>query len=95
MEIGILGTGCPNCKRLEKVTRQALDEMGVEATVTKVTDMMDILSYQIPSTETSVSPNRNQDFFLLSCQLLHSRVFANSRRSFKANYWCFFKMRFA
>jgi small redox-active disulfide protein 2 len=50
MEVKILGTGCPNCKRLEKVTRQALDEMGVEATVTKVTDMMDILSYKIPAT---------------------------------------------
>ena len=50
MEVKILGTGCPNCKRLEKVTRQALDEVGVEATVTKVTDMMDILSYKIPST---------------------------------------------
>lgn len=50
MEVKILGTGCPNCKRLEKVTRQALDEMGVEATVTKVTDMMDILSYRIPAT---------------------------------------------
>ena len=50
MEVKILGTGCPNCKRLEKVTRQALNELGVEATVTKVTDMMDILSYQIPAT---------------------------------------------
>jgi len=50
MEVKILGTGCPNCKRLEKVTRQALGELGVEATVTKVTDMMDILSYKIPAT---------------------------------------------
>jgi small redox-active disulfide protein 2 len=50
MEVKILGTGCPNCRRLEKVTRQVLDEMGVEATVTKVTDMMDILSYGIPAT---------------------------------------------
>lgn len=50
MEVKILGTGCPNCKRLEKVARQALDEMDIEATVTKVTDMMDILSYNIPAT---------------------------------------------
>ena len=50
MEVKILGTGCPNCKRLEKVARQALAEMGVEATVTKVTDMVDILAYNIPAT---------------------------------------------
>lgn len=50
MQVKILGTGCPNCKRLEKVARQALDEMDIEATVTKVTDMMDILSYNIPAT---------------------------------------------
>jgi small redox-active disulfide protein 2 len=50
MEVKILGTGCPNCKRLEKVAREALDEMGVQATVIKVTDMMDILSYNIPAT---------------------------------------------
>jgi small redox-active disulfide protein 2 len=50
MEVKILGTGCPNCKRLEKVTREALDEMGVAADVGKVTDMVDILSYNIPAT---------------------------------------------
>ncbi len=50
MEVKILGTGCPNCKRLEKVTREVLAEMGVEATVTKVTRIEDILSYQIPAT---------------------------------------------
>ena len=50
MKIKVLGTGCPNCRRLEKVARQALDEMDIEATVTKVTDMMDILSYNIPAT---------------------------------------------
>jgi small redox-active disulfide protein 2 len=50
MEVKILGTGCPNCKRLEKVAREALAEMGVEATVTKVTDMVDILAYNIPTT---------------------------------------------
>lgn len=50
MEVRILGTGCPNCKRLEKVTRETLAEMGVEATVTKVTRMEEILSYGIPAT---------------------------------------------
>jgi len=50
MEVKILGTGCPNCKRLEKVTREALAEMSVDANVVKVTDMVDILSYNIPAT---------------------------------------------
>jgi small redox-active disulfide protein 2 len=50
MNVKILGSGCPNCKRLEKVTRQALDEMGVEATVSKVTDFGDIMTYDIVTT---------------------------------------------
>jgi len=50
MEVKILGSGCPNCKRLEKVTRQALNEMGIEATVTKVTDFGQIMTYDIIST---------------------------------------------
>ena len=46
MEIKILGPGCPNCRRLESVARAAAAEMGVEATFTKVTDIMayDILT---------------------------------------------------
>jgi small redox-active disulfide protein 2 len=50
MNVKILGSGCPNCKRLEKVARQALAEMGVEATVTKVTDFGEIMSYDIVTT---------------------------------------------
>ncbi len=50
MEIKVLGTGCPNCKRLEKIAREALAEMGVEATVIKVTDISDIMAYDILTT---------------------------------------------
>ena len=50
MEIKILGGGCANCKRLEKVTRQALGEMGLEADVAKVTDFSEIMTYDILTT---------------------------------------------
>ena len=50
MDIKILGTGCPRCKRLEKLAREAAAEAGVDATFTKVTDIKGITSYPIIST---------------------------------------------
>ncbi len=50
MEIKILGTGCPKCKTLEKVTREVVEQNGFEATVTKVEDIMDIMQYGVMST---------------------------------------------
>jgi small redox-active disulfide protein 2 len=50
MQIKILGSGCPNCNRLEVNTRLALEQLGLEAEVTKVTDMAEIMSYGVMST---------------------------------------------
>lgn len=50
MEIKILGIGCKNCVNLAKNTEEALKELGMEATITKVTDMKDIAKYGIMST---------------------------------------------
>jgi small redox-active disulfide protein 2 len=50
MEIKVLGGGCANCKRLEKVARTVVTEMGVDATITKVTDFRDIMAYNILTT---------------------------------------------
>lgn len=50
MEIKVLGTGCPNCKRLEKLARQAVAELGVDATVSKVEDLDGIMAYDILAT---------------------------------------------
>ena len=50
MEIKVLGPGCANCQRLEKVARQAVLEMGVEATLIKVTDWDKIMAYDILTT---------------------------------------------
>ena len=50
MEIKIPGTGCPKCKRLEALAREAVEQVGMEATITKVTDMDGIMAYPITST---------------------------------------------
>jgi small redox-active disulfide protein 2 len=50
MEIKVLGTGCPKCRKLEQSARLAVEELGIEANITKVEDMNDILSYNIMST---------------------------------------------
>jgi small redox-active disulfide protein 2 len=47
MEIKILGTGCPKCKTLEKVTREVLVETGIDAVIEKVEDIVDIMNYGI------------------------------------------------
>ena len=50
MEVKILGTGCPKCKRLEQLAREAACAVGVKATFTKVTTIQDIMAYPITST---------------------------------------------
>lgn len=47
MEIKVLGTGCANCKTLEKVTRQAIDELNLNASIEKVEDIQKIMEYGI------------------------------------------------
>lgn len=50
MEIKVLGTGCPKCKRLEQIAREAVVEADVEATILHVTDINAIMAYPIMST---------------------------------------------
>jgi len=50
MHIKILGSGCANCVNLERVTRQAVTELGLDATFEKVTDYGDIAAYGIMRT---------------------------------------------
>ncbi len=50
MDIKILGSGCTNCQNLERVTRAALAELGIEATLDKVTDPGEIVSWGVMST---------------------------------------------
>jgi len=50
MIIKILGSGCVNCKKLEANVKEAIEELGVEATVEKVEDIKDIVAYGVMRT---------------------------------------------
>ena len=50
MIVKVLGPGCANCQNLEKATRTALADLGLEATVEKVTDFADIAGYGVMRT---------------------------------------------
>jgi small redox-active disulfide protein 2 len=50
MIIKVLGPGCTNCKNLERITREALTELGIAAEVEKVEDYAAIAAYGIMST---------------------------------------------
>ena len=47
MEIKILGTGCSKCKTLEKRTWEVVSNNGIDATIIKVEDIMEIIKYNI------------------------------------------------
>ncbi len=48
--VKILGPGCANCRKLEAIARDAAASAGIEAEFVKVTDMNDILAFDILST---------------------------------------------
>jgi small redox-active disulfide protein 2 len=54
MVIKILGTGCPKCKTLEKMTREVVEQNGIDATIVKVEDIMEIMKYGIMTTPAMV-----------------------------------------
>jgi len=50
MKIKILGTGCSRCKSLEKITRDVIAEMGINAEIEKEEDIVKIINYGIMHT---------------------------------------------
>ncbi len=43
-KIEILGTGCPKCKSLEASAREAVERLGIDAEITKVDKIDDIVA---------------------------------------------------
>ncbi|ETA82527.1 thioredoxin family protein [Youngiibacter fragilis] len=50
MEIKILGSGCKNCVNLAANAKEALDNLGVNGEIIKVTDFKEIASYGVMRT---------------------------------------------
>ncbi len=54
LTVKILGTGCVYCKKLESVARDAAASAGIEAEFVKVTEMKDIMAYDVMSSPSLV-----------------------------------------
>ena len=50
LTIKVLGSGCANCKKLEAIAHQVVDQMGIRGEIVKVTEYPDIMAYDIMST---------------------------------------------
>ena len=50
LKIEVLGPGCPKCQLLEKNVRVAVEEMGIEAEVTKISEIKDIAARRVMMT---------------------------------------------
>ncbi|WP_298028177.1 thioredoxin family protein [uncultured Alistipes sp.] len=49
MEIKVLGTGCAGCKALFETVCEAVNQLGIEATVVKEEDLLKIMKYDVMS----------------------------------------------
>lgn len=50
LTIKVLGSGCANCKRLEKLTRKVVEDLAIDAEIIKVTDPTKYADYGVMST---------------------------------------------
>jgi len=47
MEIKVLGPGCANCHKMEELAKTAVNELGIDATVGKISEISEIMKYTI------------------------------------------------
>ena len=50
MDVKRVGTGGSRCKTLEELTRKVVKQNGIDANVTKVEDIVEIMKYNIMTT---------------------------------------------
>ncbi|MCC6143432.1 MAG: TM0996/MTH895 family glutaredoxin-like protein [Candidatus Hydrogenedentes bacterium] len=49
-KLQVLGTGCPSCTRLAELTAQAAEEAGIDYELEKVSNIEEILSFDVSAT---------------------------------------------
>jgi len=49
MQIQVLGSGCPTCKKLFELTKQAVEELGLKTEVEYITDIKKIVEMGVMS----------------------------------------------
>ena len=49
MKIQVLGSGCPTCKKLFELTKQAVEELGLKTEVEYITDIQKIVEMGVMS----------------------------------------------
>ncbi len=57
-KVHVLGPGCPKCAKLKEMTDQAVTELGIEAEVIKVQDIMEITGFGVMVTPALVVDNK-------------------------------------
>jgi len=50
LKLHVLGSGCPKCTRLAENVRAAADELGLQYELEKVTDINEIMRYNVMTT---------------------------------------------
>jgi small redox-active disulfide protein 2 len=50
LNVKILGPGCSNCTKLYEVTQKAVESLGIEAELTKVSDYPEMMKYGLLQT---------------------------------------------
>lgn len=82
--VKVLGTGCPKCKQTTAIITEVVNDNKLDATVVKVEDIMEIMTYNVMTTpavvidETVVIkgrvPSKDEIFDLLKMENLDSDI---------------------
>lgn len=92
--IKILWTGCAKCKLLEANVQEAIQQISIQADIIKVTDITDIMQYNIMSTpwlvidEKLVSYGKVHDVEDIKSLLQNKKIPSSKTPPCSCSEWC-------